>query len=86
MADNDPPPPPNQEQNVHPYPPLMYSYQYDPQWFAHQQAIMHQQMMHQINMVTRYSPGRCMAVGWILGLEACLRHCWGLCRTHQKRF
>jgi hypothetical protein len=28
------------------YPPQMFSYQYNQQWFSQQQAMMHQQIMH----------------------------------------
>lgn len=47
MEGNDGPPRSNQRQRPTNYPPPMYGYQYDPQWFAQQQAMMHQHMMQQ---------------------------------------
>eukprot|EP00545_Synedropsis_sp_CCMP1620_P011770 CAMPEP_0119030466 /NCGR_PEP_ID=MMETSP1176-20130426/41043_1 /TAXON_ID=265551 /ORGANISM="Synedropsis recta cf, Strain CCMP1620" /LENGTH=353 /DNA_ID=CAMNT_0006986837 /DNA_START=624 /DNA_END=1685 /DNA_ORIENTATION=+ len=43
MKQNDGPPPPNRGEQRPPYPQQMYGYQYDQQWFAHQQAMMQQQ-------------------------------------------
>ena len=46
MANNESPPPPHQRRNHPVYPPQVYGYQFNQQWFAQQQALMHQQIMH----------------------------------------